>query len=169
MAAVKWIKLSNNLSSCVQVCSIEQSLGVPHEVVVLALYNLACWLNTHGTYGNLEEKFIGSVDMVGCSGLSKALLKVGWLKIENGWCMFSGFTTANTTRRSFGTALRLKIISGGCFHCGSLENLEIDHDIPVSRGGEHDESNLICLCRTCNRKKSTKTYSEFCKTEESSG
>ena len=34
--------------------------------------------------------------------------------------------------------------------------LEIDHIIPVSKGGETVEYNLQTLCRTCNRKKSNK-------------
>ncbi len=34
--------------------------------------------------------------------------------------------------------------------------LEVDHIIPVSKGGETVEYNLQTLCRTCNRKKSNK-------------
>lgn len=34
--------------------------------------------------------------------------------------------------------------------------LEVDHIIPVSKGGETVEYNLQALCRTCNRKKSNK-------------
>lgn len=31
---------------------------------------------------------------------------------------------------------------------------ELDHVIPVSKGGHHVESNLMCLCRKCNQEKS---------------
>jgi hypothetical protein len=40
-----------------------------------------------------------------------------------------------------------------CQACSSKENLEIDHIVPVSKGGTGEESNLQVLCRSCNRKK----------------
>jgi len=40
-----------------------------------------------------------------------------------------------------------------CCNCGSTERLEIDHIIPLSRGGRADEDNLQVLCKSCNCKK----------------
>jgi 5-methylcytosine-specific restriction endonuclease McrA len=40
-----------------------------------------------------------------------------------------------------------------CRRCRSATNLEVDHPIPVSKGGGSDESNLQTLCRRCNRRK----------------
>jgi tetratricopeptide (TPR) repeat protein len=42
---------------------------------------------------------------------------------------------------------------GRCVQCGSQENLEFDHIIPVARGGASTERNLQLLCETCNRRK----------------
>jgi len=42
---------------------------------------------------------------------------------------------------------------GVCTACGATENVEFDHIIPVSHGGESIEENLQLLCRSCNRKK----------------
>lgn len=40
-----------------------------------------------------------------------------------------------------------------CLICGSIENIEIDHIIPLSKWGTNDINNLQPLCRSCNGKK----------------
>ena len=45
---------------------------------------------------------------------------------------------------------------GKCVKCGSNENLEYDHIIPVSKGGNNTARNIQLLCQTCNRSKSNK-------------
>ncbi|MCW6035593.1 HNH endonuclease [Spirulina subsalsa FACHB-351] len=42
---------------------------------------------------------------------------------------------------------------GCCRSCGSTQNLEVDHIIPLAKGGTNDLSNLQALCRPCNRRK----------------
>ncbi|OEU71741.1 MAG: hypothetical protein BA863_06600 [Desulfovibrio sp. S3730MH75] len=61
--------------------------------------------------------------------------------------------------RHISKALRSKIMDrdgNKCTGCESLNNLEIDHIVPISRGGESVENNLQVLCRSCNRKKRAK-------------
>ncbi len=44
-----------------------------------------------------------------------------------------------------------------CQFCGSqpgYDEIEIDHLVPVSKGGSDDEANLIATCKKCNRGKS---------------
>jgi hypothetical protein len=46
---------------------------------------------------------------------------------------------------------------GRCAACDSDAHVEIDHIVPISKGGTGDESNLQALCRKCNRKKRART------------
>ena len=50
---------------------------------------------------------------------------------------------------------------GRCRRCRRSIKLEMDHIIPVSKGGKTEESNLQILCRRCNRAKSRKLTPRF--------
>lgn len=43
-----------------------------------------------------------------------------------------------------------------CVYCGSKDNLQIDHIIPVSKGGATVLGNLETLCESCNSEKGAK-------------
>ena len=40
-----------------------------------------------------------------------------------------------------------------CRKCGSTKNLEVDHIIPISKGGKSTFDNLQTLCHRCNLEK----------------
>ena len=67
-----------------------------------------------------------------------------------------------TKRKPIGLSLRYNVLKRDGFQCvlcgasGKEAKLEIDHIIPISKGGTHKESNLQTLCFPCNRGKSNK-------------
>lgn len=58
-------------------------------------------------------------------------------------------------------SLALKTHAGCCFFCETTDNLEIDHVIPVCRGGGENLANLLVACKTCNRQKADKALEHF--------
>jgi hypothetical protein len=46
---------------------------------------------------------------------------------------------------------------GKCQHCGATQDLELDHMIPLSRGGSNTEKNLQVLCASCIRSKDNRS------------
>lgn len=40
-----------------------------------------------------------------------------------------------------------------CAYCDSTQQIEIDHIVPLARGGTHTPENLAPACRSCNRSK----------------
>lgn len=60
--------------------------------------------------------------------------------------------------------------SFSCFYCRKVGGiLEVDHYIPISKGGTNDLSNLKTSCRRCNRQKKDKLPEEFEKWREDNG
>lgn len=55
-----------------------------------------------------------------------------------------------------------------CLECGSLDDLSIDHFIPVFHGGSNEDRNLRTLCTPCNSKKGAKLLREIERIEQDS-
>lgn len=56
----------------------------------------------------------------------------------------------------------LDLFEHRCAYCGAGGvTLEKDHVVPVSRGGNHSEDNVVPACRHCNAVKHTKTPEEM--------
>jgi hypothetical protein len=71
----------------------------------------------------------------------------------------------HTTRRSVSVSMRYDVLKRGCFRCAkcgrspateSGVQLQVDHVIPWSRGGETVLENLQVLCAECNSGKSNR-------------
>jgi len=54
---------------------------------------------------------------------------------------------------------KLKIVGNKCTYCSSTNSIELDHIVPLSKGGINSIQNAQPLCRSCNRKKSNRILS----------
>lgn len=63
---------------------------------------------------------------------------------------------SETTRRSL-----LESAKHRCERCGSREQLEVDHIIPIGLGGTNRRSHGMVLCATCHREKSSDERKAF--------
>ena len=65
---------------------------------------------------------------------------------------------------SFTTAEWLALLeqhAGRWAYCGSNVQIEIDHRVPLIRGGSNTIENILPACRSCNRRKNRRTEEEF--------
>ena len=46
-----------------------------------------------------------------------------------------------------------RILESPCVACGSTQDIQVDHIIPIARGGRHAVGNLQALCGSCNASK----------------
>lgn len=53
------------------------------------------------------------------------------------------------------------LVEQPCAYCGATEHIEIDHVVPLSRGGTHTPENLAPACGSCNRSKGAKLLEEW--------
>jgi len=59
-------------------------------------------------------------------------------------------------KRRISDPLRAEVLlrdGARCRRCRTAVNREIDHIVPLSKGGKTEEDNLQTLCRRCNRRK----------------
>lgn len=56
--------------------------------------------------------------------------------------------------------------NGKCVYCGKQLTLGtfdacVDHVVPIAKGGNNEDNNLVMACKRCNCKKGTKTLEEL--------
>ena len=57
--------------------------------------------------------------------------------------------------------LILDMYANRCAYCGSKQDIQQDHVIPISRGGGTTMNNIVPACRKCNQSKKDKTPIEW--------
>jgi 5-methylcytosine-specific restriction endonuclease McrA len=59
----------------------------------------------------------------------------------------------------------LRAQRGRCAYCPGTDDLELDHVVPIARGGAHAKANIQWLCGPCNRRKSWRDPVVFAQAE----
>ena len=54
-----------------------------------------------------------------------------------------------------------RLYQSSCFYCGSNKQIQIDHVIPIARGGTHSIGNLVAACAKCNNHKRARFVMEW--------
>lgn len=83
-----------------------------------------------------------------------------WVKDQSkyykGWMLLN---QAKYMQRCYANIFNRKVRSylinseSSCAYCQNKESLQIDHIIPISKGGRNHLSNIQVLCAICNNKK----------------
>lgn len=73
--------------------------------------------------------------------------------MQNRTRILEGYHASRGARGFFSWEACLEIYGGQCAHCGSSEYLEVDHIVPLSRGGTNWQFNIQPLCQSCNKRK----------------
>lgn len=107
----------------------------------------------------VEKDEVGEFD---ASDMIERLKLWGIIPVTNEKCAANRAASRKHTRRPMSNSKRYDVLRRDKFQCvlcgssGSEANLEVDHIIPISKGGTDDISNLRCLCFKCNRGKHSK-------------
>lgn len=105
---------------------------------------------TRGRWGNKIRPALSEIIEV-VDGRER--LPVEWLVVG---IVHPRFPVSDATRRRI-----LERDNYSCVYCGGCDELEVDHRLPVSKGGTNDDENPCAACRSCNRDKRALTEEEW--------
>ena len=119
-----------------------RALKDAHKAHLLCLLLLAARMDNMLPNVAKLERLIGATETVDLAALSEFTQQTAWHD--------------RPEKRPVSDSVRAAVLmrdGGRCRNCGSARQLEIDHIIPLSKGGSSDDTNLQTLCRRCNRRK----------------
>lgn len=146
-----WIKLYRELLDDINYHTLSPMAGK----CLCLIWLLASELD--GSLPSVEEvAFRIRVDKETAQAILEELVQHGFIvRISTEQVATQKTAGADCGSRHVSDKLRQKIMKRDkvCIWCGATDKLEIDHIVPISKGGESVEKNLQILCRSCNRKK----------------
>jgi len=130
-----------------------------------------CYAGEHLTDGFVPAGFIRRMNDLDGVDIAETLVAAGlWTHAPNGYQVSGAFADGpfavpDRPLAHLWSVIRQRIFERDdftCQYCGHRGcRLECDHVIPVSRGGAHDDSNLVTACFDCNRSKRDKLVEEW--------
>ncbi len=167
-----WIESHQSLSRHRKTLKTAGRLSVDRHKLIGHLHELWWWaLDNVGVDGKLTDMTPYEIALAAQwdgdhNEFVDALVEGGFLEFKNdGYCLhdWNGgrkrSPERHQTRKEWESmAYRVRPLvfkkdGYKCVYCGSTENLEVDHIVPICRGGTNDMENLQTLCRSCNRAK----------------
>jgi 5-methylcytosine-specific restriction endonuclease McrA len=118
-------------------CDLSTARLISYVYYTLARAKLSWEEHKHQFY-QLQPAYIGKVRETRLSQRTKDEV----YSRSDGWCAYCS------------TELDFDLLS-------TVSGPNIDHRIPVSRGGHNNPENLALVCRTCNQRKGVRTVEEF--------
>lgn len=61
---------------------------------------------------------------------------------------------------------RFALFGNCCAYCGITGDMEIEHVVPISRGGAHDSMNIVPACHPCNSSKAANDLEEWYRSQQ---
>lgn len=107
----------------------------------LLMQDICSWSQTGRTENPLVREFI-----------DQRLIR----RAPRHWLPEGLLSPARRYRRKIPASVRRLVLTRdglACRHCGTGQDLTIDHIMPWSMGGADDEANLQTLCQPCNSRK----------------
>ena len=112
------------------------------------------WLYQHSLYSTKEDD-LGADDVKALIEEQKNKKRLRIARAKTVAAMEDGLDRKGT-RQPIAQEVKVAVWQrdrGACVQCGSNEELEFDHIVPVARGGSSTERNVQLLCAACNREK----------------
>ena len=161
--AADWIRLRKGLEANPLVVRLARSTDSTIGETIYRLYRLAGYFSEFGDYGKLRAPSVVIDAHLSNAGFAAAMMEIGLLAERSEALMLNPeICDVSQGRKSLGRAVRADVLCGAkCVGCGRSDSLEIDHIVPISRGGSSERENLQALCGRCNRAKGRRTMDEF--------
>lgn len=163
-----WIESHDRLARHPSMWRFAKKLGIGDAQAVGHLFLL--W----ELFSSFEKKTLGTLTPLYVSKIARwdgdhekffnALRESGWITSDNSLnfqgCAHVVYGKVLRPGVHVWRVIRHRILSRDdftCRYCGKKSpSMTVDHVVPVTRGGYHDESNLVAACRSCNSKNGNK-------------